>query len=106
MSGLIPDPIELDQWLLGEVLLSSVHSPQLCAGEFCVVHNPSDHHMRSWPLNWRDDTGIFERLCPCGIGHPDPDQLPFFKKAGLEALAVHGCCGHCHEEKSECPVPS
>lgn len=105
MSGLIPDPTSQDQWLYGEVLLSSVHSPQLCAGDFCVVHNPSQHHMRSWPLNWRDDTGIFERLCTHGIGHPDPDQLPYFKKSGLEALAVHGCDGCCRKETSEHTIP-
>jgi hypothetical protein len=47
------------------------------------------HHMRDWPLIWRNDRGIFERKCPHGIGHPDPDQ------GGPNFSAVHGCDGCC-----------
>jgi hypothetical protein len=31
-----------------------------CVGRPCVVHAPSDHHMTSWPLNWRADTQVME----------------------------------------------
>jgi hypothetical protein len=95
MNGLIQDPSDPSQWLLRDMVLRAVHSPVLCSGRFCVVHNPSEHHMRSWFLNWRDDKGIFERLCPHRIGHPDPDQLAYFHELGLESLAVHGCDGCC-----------
>lgn len=101
MSELIPDPTDDRTWLYGEVVLSAVHNPQLCAGRHCVVHNPSDHHMRSWHLSWRDDKGIFERICPHGIGHPDPDQVAYFKEAGLEALGIHGCDRCCRPPESE-----
>jgi hypothetical protein len=65
-----------------------VHDQEKCAGQPCVIHNPSDHHMQDWKLNWRADRGIMERLCPAhGIGHPDPDDL--------NRNGVHGCCGCC-----------
>lgn len=78
--------------LVGGQKLINVHSYDQCAGEFCCIHNPSDHHMKDWPQNWRGDRGIMERMCPCGIGHPDFDD-PIFKLFPYED--VHGCCGHC-----------
>ena len=78
--------------------LANVHSPGACAGRNCVIHNPSDHHMRGWPTNWRH--GGFgdimpphmERMCEHGVGHPDPDDLAFH---GSAAIGVHGCDGCC-----------
>lgn len=66
-----------------------VHSPLRCEGEFCSIHNPSDHHMRDWPQVWRSDRGIVERLCEHGVGHPDPDCIYAQKDS------VHGCDGCC-----------
>lgn len=91
---------------VGPVTLHNVHLPDRCYGRPCVIHNPSDHHMRDWPLHWRDDRGICERICPCphgpgahddgshcghGIGHPDPDQL---------GDGVHGCDGCCSARRA------
>lgn len=45
----------------------------------CVIHKPSDHHMRDWPLNFRGDTGVMERICPHGWGHPDPDHMAYVR---------------------------
>ncbi len=82
MSDLIPDPENPSRYIVGNAtdpyigaergvaVLKNVHSSALCAGQACVVHNPSDHHMRSWPLTWRDDKRVFERSCEHGIGHP------------------------------------
>lgn len=75
--------------------LVGVHDPARCEGERCVIHNPTDHHMRAFNLIWRDDRGLFERICPHGIGHPDPDQFEFWKKVGMEYMGVHGCDGCC-----------
>ncbi len=81
--------------------LSNVHSMDQCqkdGDQPCVIHNPTPHHMRFWNLHWRNDRGIFERICPHGIGHPDPDQFAFWKKLhgeGMGAEAVHGCDGCC-----------
>ncbi len=62
----------------------------------CVVHHRTGHHMMFWPLHWRGDRGIFERICPShGIGHPDPDQGPYWKRTDQDWQWVHGCCGCC-----------
>lgn len=83
----------------GQVLLS-VHDPSLCAGRHCTIHNPSDHAMRDFPTHFRTG-GIFdikpahmERLCPHGIGHPDPDDAAQWKSRGVD-IGVHGCDGCC-----------
>lgn len=79
----------------------STHTAQQCKNTHCVVHNPSHHHMVSWPLNWRGDRGMMERLCPHGVGHPDPDHLDFVASAlGVHAAydeGIHGCDGCCPE---------
>ncbi len=79
--------------LVGGQRLVKVHDPDKCIGEFCTIHNPSDHHMKDWPQNWRSDRGIMERICPeHGVGHPDPDD----PKIKLPYEGIHGCCGCCN----------
>ena len=63
------------------------HAAGTCLGEFCTIHNPSDHHMKAWPQTWRGDRRLMERICPHGVGHPDPDDL--------NPDTVHGCDGCC-----------
>lgn len=53
--------------------------------------------MRKWPRVIRfDKYGLVERICPHGVGHPDPDSLAFIGEyiaAGPDpSLRVHGCC--------------
>ena len=81
-----------------EVILSNVHDRSRCAGENCTIHNMSDHHMRSWPQHWRSDRGIMERICPHGVGHPDPDS-PW---PGGHINWIHGCDGCCFPPDPEC----
>jgi hypothetical protein len=108
MTGLIQDPEDPSKYIVanaaepilgvqvGEQVLVNVHSARLCAGRTCVIHNPSDHGMRDWPLNWRGDIGLFERLCSHGVGHPDPDAVAYKEnELGLEGFGVHGCDGCC-----------
>lgn len=80
------------------------HSPDKCFNDkACVIHNPSDHHMRDWPITLRIDrfAALAERVCPDGIGHPDPDSMAYItsligeKKAYYES--IHGCDGCCRE---------
>ena len=70
-----------------------VHAKADCKGEFCVIHNPSDHPLREAPLNWRADRvpPFFERICEHGVGHPDIDSVAFLGDRANGA-AVHGCC--------------
>jgi len=93
----------------GQPLL--VHEAEDCKGEHCVIHNPSQHCMVDYPTHWQADRGLMERICPHGVGHPDPDDLAFKRdiwteKYGKEEAdkkvhyeSVHGCCseGCCHE---------
>lgn len=83
---------------IGEGVLRT-HGASQCRGPLadngnpvCCIHNPSDHHMVTWPQNWRGDKGIMERLCSHGTGHPDPDDL---KVRTTTWAGVHGCCGCC-----------
>lgn len=68
-----------------------VHEVEGCLGP-CPVHRPSGHHMVDWPTYWREDRYMMERLCPHGVGHPDPDHIGY---TGQESL--HGCDGCCRE---------
>ena len=103
-----PDAFEVDavaDAVFGEVtfatpgkkfILTNMHSPLDCAGRACVVHNPSDHHMSNWPLLWRADRGIMERLCPHGVGIPDPDDVAYRRDIlGDPTAGTHGVCGEC-----------
>jgi hypothetical protein len=82
----------------GQVRLRT-HSAAQCAPGYCCIHRPSPHHMREWPLNWRGDRHIMERICPHGTGHPDPDDAAYRKahpRAGYQHdSGVHGCDGCC-----------
>lgn len=67
------------------------HDSSVCAPHPCCVHRPSNHHMKEWPQHYREDTGVTERICPHGVGHPDPDQ-PW---PADDWRWVHGCDGCC-----------
>lgn len=74
--------------------LRNVHGPEKCAGQVCVIHNRTDHPMRSWPVVWRGASGV-ARSCPHGDEHPDPDQASYWRDSGRGVLAIHGCDGCC-----------
>lgn len=85
--------LETNELVGGQKL--TTHAKGKCVGQFCTIHNHSDHHMIAWPQNWRSDRGIMERMCPHGIGHPDPDD----PKTQDRYEAVHGCDGCCSPKK-------
>lgn len=66
-----------------------MHAADKCAGVSCTIHNRSDHKIRAFPQSWRGDRGIMERICPHGVGHPDPDEI--------NQDRTHGCDGCCWE---------
>jgi hypothetical protein len=72
-----------------------VHARKDCAGRHCVFHNPSEHHMRAWGLHFRADRYQMERVCPHGVGHPDPDDLAYHVMVGRSEAGIHGCDGCC-----------
>lgn len=90
--------------------LLTVHSPEQCAGQpSCVIHNPSDHHMKTWPLDWRGDRYLMERVCEHGVGHPDPDHIEHIRRTKGDKAAknqrVHGCDGCCNPNYEAPPGP-
>lgn len=85
----------MEDWVSGTGQKLKVHDRSKCEGCFCPIHTPSDHHMRDWPLHWRGDRSIMERMCPHGIGHPDPDDFKI--KTSIHDDGTHGCDGCCNE---------
>lgn len=70
------------------------HSVEYCQGMSCALHRRTPHAMRSFPQHWRADRGIIERVCPHGIGHPDPDDLRITRG---HDNGMHGCDGCCRK---------
>lgn len=74
------------------------HSPNKCAGAPCCVHNPSNHHMREWPISFDIRLAYAaSRLCEHGLEHPDPDSMAFFANSSnvsthmIALMAMHRC---------------
>lgn len=83
--------------MLGDVPVRT-HSQGKCAGEWCVIHNPSDHPLRDAEMVFRmDRMALVERLCVHGVGHPDPDSVAYFEVQGVDGMGVHGCHGCCRK---------
>ncbi len=76
---------------------TSVHIEDKHCWVRCIVHNPSEGIHRDYPVYWRGDLGILERICEHGVGHPDPDQFYWLSINGQMGRAIHGCDGCCGE---------
>jgi hypothetical protein len=56
--------------------------------------------MSDWPMFTRASR-LIERVCPHGVGHPDPDSLGYFERVlsvdrvRFLRLGDHGCDGCC-----------
>lgn len=104
MSGLLRRKVPAFRDDYGVVLTNLHEKSEDCVANGCVIHAPSKHRMLKWKLLWRSDRRMFERTCPCGVGHPDPDWLAWrLRTDGEEARyeGVHGCCGCCRVEVSK-----
>lgn len=92
----------------GTVLLN-VHTEDVCAGQHCCIHNPSQHHMLQWPGHWEPLFKQMWRTCPHNMEHPDPDDLTFHRaKFGDEEVSVsslHGCDGCCQSPATPPEAP-
>jgi len=73
------------------VSLTNVHPESACTGRPCVLHNPTDHTMRDWPIRWATDTALFERECSHGEWLVDPDQLDYLRQTYVTLRGI--CCG-------------
>lgn len=96
---------ESNTWVVnlnaGAIRLSHIHPQSKCAGEGCIVHNPSDTraNREGWPYSFREDGLRIERTCPHGVGHPDVDHLAYLvAMQGGDHWGGHGCDGCCVDE--------
>ena len=78
-----------------------VHPSSACVGEYCTIHNRSNHSMRSFPQHWRADRAIMERINPFGGACPDPDE---YKLSINEYEGVHGCLINPYANVGMCQV--
>ena len=87
-------------------VLRGVHKAADCQGRHCVIHDPSGHNMSDWPTNFRTGDAFdikpphMERICPHGVGHPDPDDAEYWRSRHQE-VSVHGCDGCCRLSRNE-----
>lgn len=72
------------------------HTLSKCQGRKCVIHNPSDHHMRGWPKRFHQPTQQTARVCKHGLGHPDPDDVAYWQQIAHRRISTkHECDGCC-----------
>ncbi len=97
MGGGLFDDCDLVGLHNGDLL--QTHPATRCAGQFCSIHNPSDHPLNTRPLNWRG--WVMERTCPHGFGHPDPDDTAWRRRTGRPVRSAHDCDGCCRRRQSD-----
>lgn len=90
-----------DVVFLPDGTLLQTHSPSQCVGNFCSIHNPSDHPLRDAPQLWDGRFKAIYRLCSHGHVHIDVDDFTFkvrlaLPPAVLALISVHDCDGCCH----------
>lgn len=65
-------------FLLGsDQIVTGVHPQSWCSGS-CVVHSPSQHWMREYPLSFDLQKKAFVRTCKHGMDHQDPDERTYW----------------------------
>ena len=80
-----PEEARREVWLLADSgqLVVNIHPSKWCSGT-CVVHRPSDHHMRKLELSFDVEKKAFQRACEHGDLHQDPDERTYWTNV-LEA---------------------
>lgn len=87
-------PPGMERWISDTGQTLAVHADGTCFGPNCCIHNPSNHPMRDFKRRWVGDLGCMERICPHGVGHPDPDDL----KAQAGHFQFVPACPRCFPE--------
>lgn len=76
-----------------ELYISQMHSPKLCEGRGCAMHNhPSLHPLFDAPMRW---TGVLDRKCKHGFWHADKDEIAYYESIGSARFCDDGCDGCC-----------
>lgn len=50
------------------------HEANVCQNQKCPLHNPSDHALREFPLDYNYEWGVMERILDSGEHVIDPDD--------------------------------
>ncbi|KKM02514.1 hypothetical protein LCGC14_1783680 [marine sediment metagenome] len=88
-----------EKWKDSRGIEWNIHHADLCEGDHCPFHNPSDHLLKDAPIHIRWDKGaLVERICKHGVGHADPASVAYFHKQGEKWAGVHGCDGCCSSQ--------
>jgi hypothetical protein len=61
----------------------NTHEPTACEGQPCCIHNPTDHHMATWPKHWRADRYLGQR-----IGEWHHRYRPWVRDLDVQALMI------------------
>jgi hypothetical protein len=85
---------------MGQTVLTSGrtlthHDPDVCNGEPCPLHNPTDHRFRQYPLDWKEEWGIMVRVMKDGQTIPDPDD--YHVRQGGYILVNSFYCEDCEQ---------
>lgn len=74
----------------------TTHEKGTCRGQYCTIHNNSDHHMVTWKQTWDFKVGRIMRICSHNIAHTDPDEINPNTKHMCD-----GCCNPFHADVLE-----
>jgi hypothetical protein len=85
--------MEMEQHILESGQSLQTHPRTACLGTWCCIHAQMPGPWSAWPRLWREDMGIMERVCPCGVGHPVAEMYEHAIFLNREYMLVHGCCG-------------
>lgn len=99
LNSLSHPSLQMDSFLNPDGVKWTIHGKEGCNGKPCAFHNPTNHHMNSWPLDLNKEKNLlFERVCKHGVRHPDPDSYNYLsslepsKSAELMNHDCDNCC--------------
>jgi len=87
------DDVKREAVLSGGQTIYAFHKSDQCYGEFCAVHNPSDHSLREYDLHYNAMAGSFFRDVD-GEMVVDPDDY-ILNKTGEVIVINLISCNHC-----------
>lgn len=81
---------DTETWADDFGLVVRVHATRTCHGEFCTIHNPSDHALSIMPQVWDSSRKVMMRKCVHENFHVDVDE-PNYESIGC-FYVCDGCC--------------
>lgn len=89
----------MEQTMLYDGRMLNHHPKELCKGQVCPLHNPSNHALSHYPQNWREDWGVMTRMVD-GKDVVDPDEykLQHLKPGDTLILQNSAKCKLCGDE--------